>query len=73
MGEIANSMISGETCNACGMFLEGEGYGIPRVCSNECARDAGGVGMQTDGAIIYEQADLINNPFAANDDLDISL
>jgi hypothetical protein len=73
MGEIADSMIRGETCNACGIFLEGEGYGVPRVCTNECARDVGGAGMQTDGAIIYEQKDFENSEFAAPDDLDISL
>lgn len=73
MGEIADSMIGGDCCVMCGMYLETEGYGIPRACSNECARDYGAAGMQTDGALIYEQSDFEASDCAANDDLDLSL
>ena len=41
MGEIADSMISGETCEMCGVWLDGESPGYPRYCSNECADDRG--------------------------------
>lgn len=41
MGEIADSMISGESCEMCGVFLEGEAEGFPRYCSKECADDRG--------------------------------
>lgn len=53
MGEIADMMIGGDLCEGCGMALDGEGYGIPRYCSNECARDRGFDGIQSDGAGIY--------------------
>lgn len=41
MGEIADSMINGETCEMCGVFLDGERPGYPRYCSLECAKDRG--------------------------------
>ena len=44
MGEIAESMISGESCEGCGEFLDCEiceGTGIPAYCSAECARNRG--------------------------------
>lgn len=41
MGEIADAMIEGDLCEGCGMALDGEGYGIPRYCSKECADDRG--------------------------------
>lgn len=41
MGEIAESMISGEACEMCGIPLPGEADGFPRYCSEECAIDRG--------------------------------
>lgn len=41
MGEIADSMIYGDVCEMCGVPLPGEGYGIPRYCSQDCANDRG--------------------------------
>lgn len=55
MGEIADMMIGGEMCEGCGVFLDDGGYGIPRYCSDECARDRGFDGIQSDGAGIYRE------------------
>lgn len=41
MGEIAESMISGESCEMCGVPLDSGDMGIPMYCSKECARDRG--------------------------------
>lgn len=41
MGEIADMMLEGDLCEACGVALPGEGYGIPRYCSKACADDRG--------------------------------
>lgn len=41
MGEIADMMIEGDLCEGCGEYLEGEGSGFPRYCSEQCARDRG--------------------------------
>jgi len=43
MGEIAEQMINGETCEMCGVFLdyEDEPMGIPMYCSESCAIDRG--------------------------------
>jgi hypothetical protein len=42
MGEIADSIINGDTC-PCGEFLGGgEGPGFPQYCSSLCERDFGG-------------------------------
>lgn len=41
MGEIADMMIEGEMCEACGAFLEDNDMGIPMYCSEGCARDRG--------------------------------
>ncbi len=41
MGEIADSMIYGEACEMCGVWLDGEASGFPRYCSEECAKDRG--------------------------------
>ena len=49
MGEIADQMINGETCAMCGVPLnyskeftgDGEPYGIPMYCSEECAMSQG--------------------------------
>lgn len=70
MGEIADSMISGEVCVMCGQWLKGEGYGVPRACSNSCARDYGAVGIQADGALVYDKKDILD---VVSDRVDISL
>lgn len=54
MGEIADMMLEGDLCEGCGAALDGEGYGIPRYCSNECAKDRGYDGIQSDGAGVYK-------------------
>ncbi len=44
MGEIAEMMLTGVMCEACGTYLDCntcEGMGIPMYCSNECAKDRG--------------------------------
>lgn len=41
MGEIADSMINGEFCEMCGVFLDGESPGFPRYCSSDCAQARG--------------------------------
>lgn len=41
MGEVADMMIEGEMC-PCGEYM-GEGDGFQRYCSDQCARDYGGV------------------------------
>ena len=43
MGEIAESMISGEMCEGCGVYLcdDCADMGIPMYCSVECANDRG--------------------------------
>lgn len=55
MGEVADMMIGGDLCEACGVALDGDGYGIPRYCSNECARDRGYDHRATDGAGAYRR------------------
>ena len=42
MGEIAEMMLDGTMCEACGVFIdEGEADGYPRYCSDECAQSRG--------------------------------
>ena len=43
MGEIADSMLSGEMCEGCGVYLceECADMGIPMYCSIGCAKDRG--------------------------------
>lgn len=55
MGDVADMMTEGTLCVGCGVALKGEGYGIPRACSNQCARDQKAVGIQSDGALIYDK------------------
>lgn len=50
MGEIADDMINGFTCEMCGMFLDGEEPGYPRYCSAECADD-----RNADHSLIVEE------------------
>jgi hypothetical protein len=40
MGEIADMMLDGTLCEGCGVYLEGDGDGIPRYCSS-CRRIQG--------------------------------
>lgn len=46
MGEIAEMMLDGTLCEGCGEFMDGDGDGIPRYCSPQCAARSG---------MIYEQ------------------
>lgn len=39
MGEIAEMMLDGTLCECCGVYLRGEGSGIPRRC-RDCKRSA---------------------------------
>lgn len=41
MGEIAESMLDGTVCEACGTYIEGDAPGHPRYCSDACAKDRG--------------------------------
>lgn len=42
MGEYAEMMLDGTLCECCGTFIDFEGGdGLPRYCSNQCARDRG--------------------------------
>ena len=42
MGEMAEMMLDGTLCEACGSFIDMDGAeGFPRYCSNQCARDRG--------------------------------
>jgi len=41
MGEIADAMIGGEMCEACGVPIDAGDMGIPMYCSKRCARDRG--------------------------------
>lgn len=41
MGEIAEMMLDGTLCEACGCYIDGEGDGIPRYCSPQCAAGRG--------------------------------
>lgn len=56
MGDIADMMLDGTMCEACGVFLDDNGYGIPRYCSSECAKDRGFDGVQSDGAGTFKQS-----------------
>lgn len=52
MGEIADSMIEGEACEMCGVWLDGDRPGYPRYCSTECADDRG-----ADHSLVVEEED----------------
>ncbi len=39
MGEIADMMLEGDLCAGCGVYMEGDGDGFPRYCSDECDPD----------------------------------
>jgi hypothetical protein len=41
MGEIADMMIKGFMCEACGVYLDGEEPGYAYYCSADCAKDRG--------------------------------
>lgn len=34
MGDIADMMLDGTLCEGCGVYLEGESFGVPRYCSD---------------------------------------
>ena len=55
MGEIAELMIYGDICEMCGVELAGEGYGIPRYCSEECADDRGADYSQVAGEEDFDE------------------
>lgn len=49
MGEIANMMLTGIMCEACGCALdceECEEIGIPAYCSSDCAKNRGALKEQ---------------------------
>ena len=52
MGEIADSMINGEMCVVCGVWLDGETTGYPRYCSKECADSIG-----ADDSLVVPESD----------------
>lgn len=41
MGEVAEMMLDGTLCEGCGEYMGSDGFGIPRYCSAQCARDRG--------------------------------
>jgi hypothetical protein len=41
MGEVADMMVNGFLCEACGELIDGEEPGFPRYCSPRCAVDRG--------------------------------
>lgn len=42
MGEIAEMLLDGTLCEACGSYIDDEGgEGFPRYCSKQCATDRG--------------------------------
>lgn len=55
MGEIADMMLEGDLCEACGVALVGEGFGVPRYCSNQCAIDRGYSGIDSNGCGTYSK------------------
>lgn len=38
MGDIADMMLDGTLCEGCGVYIEEEGYGVPRYCY-ACAKE----------------------------------
>ena len=38
MGDVADMMLDGTLCEGCGVFMDGEECGFPRLCAG-CARD----------------------------------
>lgn len=64
MGAIADSMINGEFCEACGVFLDGESPGFPRYCSQECANDKGADSSQ----VVSEMWDFLTDEGDDEDD-----
>ncbi len=60
MGEIAESMINGDACEACGMPFFSEGPGYPRYCCQECAEGRGAVWVAWEDEFPDEETDLID-------------
>lgn len=47
---MAEMMLDGTLCECCGSYIDDEGgAGIPRYCSDECARDRGVDDYETSG------------------------
>ena len=59
MGEIADSMINGEVCEMCGVYLDygDEPMGIPMYCSESCAIDRGVPKKEAKNRVLSEYAD----------------
>ncbi len=38
MGDVADMMLDGTLCEGCGVYLEGESFGVPRYCAG-CRED----------------------------------
>jgi len=53
MGEIADMTIDGTRCEQCGIFLDGDSPGYPRICS-DCAEDAE-IAKDYEGRIVPEK------------------
>ena len=41
MGDIADMMLDGTLCEACGCYIDDEDAGFVRYCSDQCAEDRG--------------------------------
>ena len=41
MGDIAEAMLDGTLCEACGSYIDDDASGYPRYCCDACARDRG--------------------------------
>ena len=39
MGEIADMMLEGDLCAGCGGYIDGDGPGAPRYCSDSCREE----------------------------------
>ena len=57
MGEMAEMMLDGTLCECCGSYIDDHGgEGIPRYCSEQCAKDRGAEGYQVGGASYINRA-----------------
>lgn len=63
MGEIAEMMLEGILCEACGAFIDGEPTGFPGYCSRACARDRGALSCDPPhkSAAVARKAQRVNN------------
>lgn len=46
MGEIADMMLEGMLCEGCGEYIDDNDGGIPRYCSESCAKGRGAMAYQ---------------------------